>query len=96
MRLRAERQAAFDGDYEPIHATGPQAHHALAFVRGGLVVTAATRLPAGLQQAGGWGDTSLTLPAGTWTDRLTGATYNDAVACKDLLARLPVALLTRA
>ena len=34
--------------------------------------TVATRLPAGLAAAGGWRDTALELPAGSWTDELTG------------------------
>ena len=44
----------------------------------------------------GWGDTSLTLPDGTWKDRLTGTSHRGAVPATDLFADLPVALLVRA
>ena len=42
----------------------------LAFDRGGAV-TVVTRLPHGLAARGGWGDTTLALPAGRWRDLLT-------------------------
>jgi (1->4)-alpha-D-glucan 1-alpha-D-glucosylmutase len=41
----------------------------------------------------GWDDTSLTLPDGDWTDRLTGRRRNGTVAVADLFTDLPVALL---
>ncbi|MEU3564516.1 malto-oligosyltrehalose synthase [Kitasatospora sp. NPDC006786] len=85
------------GPYRPLHAAGPAGDHLLAFARGGDVVTAVTRLPYGLERAGGWRDTVLELPAGgPWTDELTGRGLPaGTVPVAELLAALPVALLTR-
>ncbi|MEU1288149.1 malto-oligosyltrehalose synthase [Kitasatospora sp. NPDC005856] len=85
------------GPYRPLHAAGPAADHLLAFARGEDVVTAVTRLPYGLERAGGWRDTVLELPAGgPWTDEPTGRSFPaGAVPVARLLADLPVALLTR-
>jgi len=95
LRLRAERPDAFAGSYDPLTATGPAAGHALAFTRGGAVVTVATRLPIGLQRDGGWQHTALALQPGTWIDRLSGGAHSGEVRMGELLARLPVALLVR-
>ena len=38
----------------------------------------------------------MTLPEGTWTDRLTGRTFGGAAAAADLFAELPGVLLERA
>ncbi|MEV7772005.1 malto-oligosyltrehalose synthase [Kitasatospora sp. NPDC086791] len=85
------------GPYRPLPAAGPAADHLLAFARGDDVVTAVTRLPYGLERAGGWRDTVLELPAGgPWTDELTPRTFPaGAVPVAELLAGYPVALLTR-
>jgi (1->4)-alpha-D-glucan 1-alpha-D-glucosylmutase len=95
LRLRGGRPEIFAGTYEPLAATGPYAHHALAFARHDAAVTVATRLPASLDRRGGWRDTSLPLPAGRWTDRLTGAEHAGRVDLGHLLGDLPVALLVR-
>jgi (1->4)-alpha-D-glucan 1-alpha-D-glucosylmutase len=91
LTLRRDRPELFE-TYVPVPATGPAAEHALAFDRGGAV-TVATRLPAGLETAGGWGRTTLDLPAGTWRDVLTGRIVTRRLA--DILATHPVALLVR-
>jgi (1->4)-alpha-D-glucan 1-alpha-D-glucosylmutase len=92
LRLRRDRPSLF-GSYTPLLAAGPAADSAVAFSRGGAV-TVATRLPVRLERDGGWRDTVLPLPAGTWTDALTGrAGLSGAVPLADLLARYPVALL---
>lgn len=93
LRLRRDRAELFTG-YEALSARGPQADHLFAFDRGG-VVSAATRLPIGLARAGGWGDTVLELPAGRWTDALTGGRFSGTVPLRELLDLLPVALLVR-
>jgi (1->4)-alpha-D-glucan 1-alpha-D-glucosylmutase len=75
--------------------TGLAGDHLFAFDRGGAL-TVATRLPAGLAAAGGWRDTALELPSGSWTDVLTGrAVPGGVTAVGALLDRYPVALLTR-
>ena len=62
----------------------------LAFDRGGAV-TVATRLPVGLDAAGGWRDTTIDLGR-TLTDVLTGREHSGVVRLADLLAVYPVAL----
>jgi (1->4)-alpha-D-glucan 1-alpha-D-glucosylmutase len=92
LSLRRERPDLF-GSYSPVPVTGEAADHAIAFDRGGFVLVA-TRLPVGLGARGGWADTRLQLPRGSWTDLLTGATTDGALA--ELLEPYPVALLVRA
>ena len=99
LRLRRERPASFvGGDYLPVLADGEAAQHLVAFGRGPRgrtsdVLAVATRLPA---SSPGWVGTTLTLPPGSWTDRLTGAGHQGTVRLLDVLAALPVALLVRA
>ncbi|MBD0709542.1 MULTISPECIES: malto-oligosyltrehalose synthase [unclassified Streptomyces] len=102
LRLRRERPAVFSavGSYAPLTAEGPAARHCLAFARSGRVVTAVTRLPLRLAEAGGWQDTGLTLPPGRWTDALGGVrefTGGPATPVKlaQLFGQRPVALLAR-
>jgi (1->4)-alpha-D-glucan 1-alpha-D-glucosylmutase len=75
-------RARVDGAYEPLAARGPAADHVVAFARGGKHATVVTRLPIGLQRAGGWRDTTVELP---WGEVLVG----------DLLRDMPVALVER-
>jgi len=93
LRLRWERPELFTG-YAPVRATGAAAEHVVAFARGGGdMVVVATRLPVGLDQAGGWRDTSLPLE-GEWRDVLTDRLlYSFDLA--DVLSPYPVALLVR-
>jgi (1->4)-alpha-D-glucan 1-alpha-D-glucosylmutase len=96
LHLRRRRPAAFgaEGSYEPLHAAGPRADHAVAFLRGGEVAALAPRWP--LRLAGDWQGTVLELPAGRWRDELTGAeVVGGTCRIADLLARFPVALLVR-
>jgi (1->4)-alpha-D-glucan 1-alpha-D-glucosylmutase len=90
LTLRRDRPELFT-TYAPVAVSGSAADHVLAFDRGGAI-TVATRLPVGLA-ARGWGDTTLDLPEGRWTDVLTGARTAGTLA--DLLATHPVALLVR-
>jgi (1->4)-alpha-D-glucan 1-alpha-D-glucosylmutase len=92
LTLRRDRPELFSS-YAPVEAAGAAADHVVAFNRGG-VVTVATRLPVGLAAGGGWGETTLRLPAGSWRDALTGARVESA-RVGDLLATYPVALLVR-
>ncbi|BEP16142.1 malto-oligosyltrehalose synthase [Acidothermaceae bacterium B102] len=98
LDLRRRRPELFSpsGSYEPLQAEGPVAGHVVAFCRGGAAVTVAPRLPVRLGNEGGWGDTTLELPAGRWADVLTGASYDGgALRLADLLDTFPVALLER-
>jgi (1->4)-alpha-D-glucan 1-alpha-D-glucosylmutase len=92
LRLRRDWPDLFAG-YAPLPATGPAAAHAVTFDRGGAI-TVATRLPVGLERAGGWRDTSLDL-GGPATDVITGRRVDREVALADLLDTYPVALLVR-
>jgi (1->4)-alpha-D-glucan 1-alpha-D-glucosylmutase len=62
LRLRRDRPELFTA-YTPVLADGPAAGHVLAFDRGGAV-TVVTRLPLGLAELGGWGETVVALPGG--------------------------------
>ncbi|WP_046705079.1 malto-oligosyltrehalose synthase, partial [Streptomyces europaeiscabiei] len=98
LRLRGRRPEVF-GDaatYAALSADGPGAGHCVAFARSGEVVTAVTRLSLRLAEAGGWGDTRLTLPKGRWADAVGGGRqFTGAVRVAELFETLPVALLER-
>ncbi|MEV0597490.1 malto-oligosyltrehalose synthase [Nonomuraea cavernae] len=93
LRLRRRLDAA--APYRPMEADGEAAEHVIAFARGDDAVAVATRLPVGLARRSGWGATTLTLPAGSWRDLLTGELHAGRVALSYLLDRHPVALLER-
>jgi (1->4)-alpha-D-glucan 1-alpha-D-glucosylmutase len=95
LRLRADHPEWFDGaTYEPVAATGSASAHAFAFARGGRAITVVTRLPVGLDAVGGWGDTTIDLPAGRWFDVVNRRHHDGGpIPLADLLAPLPVALL---
>lgn len=96
LTLRRDRPQVFtDGGYLPVLADGPAAEHAVAFLRGADVLTAVTRHSVRLSETG-WGNTSLTLPAGAWTDRIGGRSHRGTVPVAELFTELPVALLERA
>jgi (1->4)-alpha-D-glucan 1-alpha-D-glucosylmutase len=92
LRLRRDWPDLFES-YTPVRANGPAADHAVAYDRGG-VITVATRLPAGLERGGGWGDTTIDL-GHTATDVISGRRVDASVALADLLADYPVALIVR-
>jgi (1->4)-alpha-D-glucan 1-alpha-D-glucosylmutase len=82
------------GEYTPLPATGERAKHVVAFLRGDAVATIVPRLVVRL--AGDFGDTALTLPGGRWRNELTGDWFDGgAITVARLLARFPVALLSR-
>ncbi|TKV60808.1 malto-oligosyltrehalose synthase [Nakamurella flava] len=96
LRLRRDRPELF-GSYAPVTVTGEAAGHLVAADRGGAV-TLATRLPVGLAERGGWGDTTVAVADGEWLDALTGArfTAESGLPVGAVLQRYPVALLHRA
>ncbi len=96
LHLRRRRPELFgrQADYQPLRAAGPRADHAVAFARGGGVAVVVPRLV--IRLGGNWDGTAVDLPPGRWRDELTGeeaAGGRRSVA--DLLARFPVALLSR-
>ncbi len=95
LRLRRERPTTFtSGGHLPVLAQGSAREHVVAYLRGDDVLVAVSRWTVRLADSG-WGDTSLHLPDGDWTDRLTGDRFSGRVAVADLYADLPVALLER-
>jgi (1->4)-alpha-D-glucan 1-alpha-D-glucosylmutase len=95
LRLRRDRPASFtDGGYMPVLANGAAAEHLVAFARGDDVLTAVTRHSVRLAETG-WGETSLALPGGVWTDRIGGGRFSGRVLATDVFADFPVALLER-
>ncbi|MBY6365986.1 malto-oligosyltrehalose synthase [Rhodococcoides corynebacterioides] len=105
VTLRRERPASFvGGDYVPVTASGSASDHVVGFGRGEHggapnVVVLATRASLALVGNGRendtWGDTTVALPEGEWTDRLTGATYSGTTPAATVFGTLPVALLVR-
>ena len=96
LHLRRRRPELFgpEGAYTPIEAGGSKKDHVVAFARGDGSVTVAPRLP--LKLGGSWGDTTIELPGGDWTDELTGARFPGGRAkLAEVLGKFPVALLSR-
>ena len=94
LRARRDHPEAFDR-YAPLPAFRDAADHLIAIDRGGAVALA-TRLPLGLESEGGWGDTTVLLPGGMFTDLLTGWRFDGGeTPVRELLSRFPVALLLR-
>ncbi|MEO5898734.1 MAG: malto-oligosyltrehalose synthase, partial [Ilumatobacteraceae bacterium] len=95
LRLRRDHPELF-GVYRPLDVLGDAADHVVAFDRGGAT-TVATRLPLGLQRAGGWGDTALVLAGRPVVDVITGRLFpGGETRVAELLAVYPVALLAPA
>lgn len=101
LKLRAERPDSFvGGTYQPVFAQGVGERHFLGAARGPKgaaqdVIALATRRQFGLERVGGWGDTTVTLPDGFWTDRFTGHTWSGTVAVGSVFGTFPMALLVR-
>lgn len=93
LRLRKHFPQLFNR-YEPWYASGAARDHVIAFDRGGVAFVGLRR-PIGLERGGGWHDTKLPLPEGTWVDQLSGRTFTGSVPMGALLVELPVAVLLR-
>ncbi|MFF1572252.1 malto-oligosyltrehalose synthase [Leifsonia sp. NPDC058292] len=97
LRLRRDLPELFTA-YRPVTATGDRAEHLIGFDRGGAVALA-TRLPLGLEAAGGWGDTAIDLGdlpehgERGLRDALTGREYSGRTPVRELFDTYPVALL---
>ena len=95
--LRRQLPGIFQqGEYQAVFGVGEAASHLVGMARGvsGLdVVALATRRPLLLEDRGGWGETTVTLPDGQWVDRLTGRSFTGTVPVADVLDILPTALL---
>jgi (1->4)-alpha-D-glucan 1-alpha-D-glucosylmutase len=95
LHARRDRPDTFrTGRHTPMPATGTAAEHLIAFGRGDDVVVAVSRWTVVLSEKG-WQDTALTLPDGSWRDRMTGWVRTGDVPAAQLFAELPVSLLER-
>jgi (1->4)-alpha-D-glucan 1-alpha-D-glucosylmutase len=93
LGLRRKQPERFLGGYHALDATGPHAHRVFAFARGDSLVTIVPRLGV---HADGFVDTTLALPAGSWTDVLTDQRFTGGTcAVSRLWNALPIALLAR-
>jgi (1->4)-alpha-D-glucan 1-alpha-D-glucosylmutase len=93
LRLRREHTELFlaDSSYTPLDA----GERAVAYVRGGRVVTVAPTRALQVERSG-WGEDAVELPEGRWTDVLTGAEQaGGRVRLADLVSGFPVAVLLR-
>jgi len=101
LHLRAERPEVFgpEARYRALWPSGARAGQLAAFVRDEQVVALAplkVRTLGATHADWDWGDTTLSLPAGTWRDRLSGAVFEGGdQPVAELLARFPVGLLVR-
>jgi (1->4)-alpha-D-glucan 1-alpha-D-glucosylmutase len=94
VRQRYSQAFGPDGTFTPMWARGGRAEHAVAFCRGGIVVTLVPRLV--IKVAGDWRNTSLEIPHGEWRHAFTGDLWHGGeTPISSLLARFPVCLLTR-
>ncbi|RIX28294.1 malto-oligosyltrehalose synthase [Amnibacterium setariae] len=92
LRLKRDRPELFTG-YTPLTASGEAADHLVAFDRGGAIALA-TRLPVGLAERGGWGDTVVDVGSAPVVDVFTDREYQGGeLRVADLLEHYPVALL---
>ncbi len=102
LRLRRELPEVFVGETTTYVGLPTSSDHALAFVRGDVdgprVVTVVTRAAGLLEAAGGFGDATVAVPPGEWTDVLSDrsvSTDGAGIRLSDLLGEQPVALLVR-
>ncbi len=80
--------------YTPLEAEGSKQAHLIAFCRGRQVAVLAPRWNVRL--GGGFGSTTVELPAGPWTNILSGEDVSGGKnRLQNLLQRFPVALLVR-
>ena len=103
LKVRREFPDIFeDGDYQAVFAEGPADGQLVGMARGYAdapstdelsVIALATRRPWKLAKHDGWRETTLTLPGGGWTDRLTGRSFSGTVLVSEVLDIFPTALL---
>ncbi len=94
--LRRERPQSFGAAaaYTPLRVEGAKACHAIAYLRGEDVATIVPRLVKTL--GGDWQRSTVELPEGAWSNRLTGARVSGGrVEMAEALRDFPVALLVR-
>jgi (1->4)-alpha-D-glucan 1-alpha-D-glucosylmutase len=93
LALRASRPDSFGSgsSYSELEAEGPGRHSVVAFSRSDDVLVAAPRLLRA--DAPAIPSARVELPAGDWTDVITGAGHRGSVSLADLWSGFPVAVL---
>ena len=94
LSLRGQHPEWFgaEAEYKPLVAEGADKDRVIAYLRGESVLTIAPRWTLQRDVK----DAALTLPAGEWTNHLTGERHNGECSVAALLQNFPVALLVRA
>jgi (1->4)-alpha-D-glucan 1-alpha-D-glucosylmutase len=94
LHLRSEHPEWFGAEaaYIPLIVQGEHSERVIAYLRGDNVLTV---VPRWSYSGSGWGNITLGLPSGTWRNRLTDETLQDAVSVDALFTLFPVALLVR-
>ena len=98
LALRQRHPDAFVGERAAYRPLASSTGHGWGFARGAdpVAVTIATRLPRARRDSGGWQPSdSLSLPAGTWRNLLTGADLTGDFRFAEDLGDWPCALLER-
>ena len=96
LHLRRDHPHWFNdaADYTPLLAEGPKQAHLIGFLRGGSVAVLAPRW--NIRLGSGFGSTIVQLPAGAWTNILTGDELNGGESrLQSLFQKFPVALLVK-
>jgi (1->4)-alpha-D-glucan 1-alpha-D-glucosylmutase len=96
LHLRREHPDWFGerANYSPLPVEGSKREHLVAFCRGESVAVLAPRWNVRL--GGGFGSTTVELPAGHWMNVLSGEEAGGGkTRVQDLFRRFPVALLVR-
>jgi (1->4)-alpha-D-glucan 1-alpha-D-glucosylmutase len=93
LKLRARFSDFPDFNYEPLFLRGMKEDHAVAFLRGGKVITLVPRFVIKLNND--WQDTVMELPPGIWRNEFTGETFNGEMRMDNFFQKFPVALLVR-
>ncbi|HIW95506.1 MAG TPA: malto-oligosyltrehalose synthase [Candidatus Corynebacterium gallistercoris] len=96
LRVRADHDLDHAA-YTPLLAEGAAADHVMGFRRGEDVAVLTARWLAILDQQGGWGDTTVSLPEGEWVNTLApdAQHVSGVVNVTELFADRPQALLIR-
>lgn len=84
-----------EATYLPLSARGPQDRHLLGFQRGDNVLVLVTRRQISLNRGGGWADTTVVLPEGTWQDALGNTIFSGTVSVASMFDQRPYSILVR-
>jgi (1->4)-alpha-D-glucan 1-alpha-D-glucosylmutase len=98
LRRRYPEVVGAEGGVTSVDAAGSAAGHVVGLARGDRLAVVATRLSVALTAVGGWRETSISLPTGTWRELLTESIYHvddGHLSAQLLLTGWPVALLER-